>query len=105
MGYRHPGDEGRASVELYPVSGKKASAAAARAGLSASSIPALLVEGDDRLGLGHAISHALADAGISLAFLMAQVIGRRYSAVVGFESASDASRAAGLIRKVKLPKK
>jgi hypothetical protein len=105
MGYRHPGNERRASVELYPVSGKKASAAAARTGLSASSIPALLVEGDDRPGLGHALSRALADAGINLTFLMAQVIGRKYSAVVGFESETDASRAAGLIRRVKPPGK
>jgi hypothetical protein len=36
-----------------------------------------------------------------MVFLVAQVIGRRYSAIFGFESAADADRAAGLLRKVK----
>ncbi len=101
MGYRHPGDEGRATVEVYPVSGKKATAAAQSAGLSASSIPTLLVEGDDRPGLGHAIARALSEAGINIAFLVAQVVGKKYSAVIGFESQTDAKRAAGLIKKLK----
>ena len=102
MGYRYPGDEGRAAIEVYPVTGKKATAAAQHAGLSASAIPTLFVEGDDRPGLGHAIARSLADAGINLSFLVAQVIGRRYSAVVGFESETDAKRAAGLIKKIKV---
>src|SRR5213082_2464523 len=52
MGYRYPGDGTKAAIELYPVAGKKVTAAASEAGLSASSIPTLLVEGDDRAGLG-----------------------------------------------------
>lgn len=105
MAYRYPGDESRATLEIYPVSGKKAAAAAQQAGLSASGIPTLVVEGDDRPALGHAIARAIADAGINIAFLVAQVIGRKYSAVLGFESETDAKRAAGLIKKVKAPKK
>jgi len=105
MGYRYPGDEGRAAIEVYPVAGKKGTAAAQEAGLSASAIPTLSVEGDDRPGLGHAIARSLADAGINLSFLVAQVIGRRYSAVVGFESETDAKRAAGLIKRIKAPGK
>ena len=101
MGYRYPGDEGRAAIELYPVAGKKVSAAARAAGLTASSIPTLLVEGDDRPGLGYALARSLAGAGINLSFLVAQVIGRRYTGIFGFESATDAQRAAGLIKKVK----
>ena len=105
MGYRYPGDEGRAAIELFPVSGKKATAAAQRAGLSASSIRTLLVEGDDRPGLVHATARCIADAGINLSFLMAQVVGRKFSAILGFESASDAQRATGLIKKIKAPGK
>lgn len=105
MGYRYPGDEGRAAIELYPISGKKEVAAAEKSGLSASSIPTLLVEGDDRPALGHAIARSLADSGINLAFLVAQVIGKKYTGIFGFESESDARRAAGLIKKVKVPKK
>lgn len=105
MGYRYPGDETRAAIEVYPITGKRQAAAAEKAGLAASSIPTLLVEGDDRPALGHAIARSLADAGINLAFLVAQVIGRSYTGIFGFESESDAKRAAALIKKVKAPKK
>jgi len=105
MAYRFPGEESKAAVELYPVTGKKSAAAAGEAGLSASSIPALLVEGDNRAGLGHAIYQAIADAGISLDFLVAQVVGRKYSAVFGFESEADAGKGAAVIRKAGAAKK
>ena len=99
MGYRYPGDPGKAAFELYPVSTKKAAAAAQAAGLGATSIPTLLVEGDDRPGLGSRMARALADEGINLGFLVSQVIGRKYSAIFGFETEEDARKAAGLIRK------
>ena len=38
MGYRYPGNESRAAVELYPVTGRKVTAAATEAGLAVSSI-------------------------------------------------------------------
>ncbi|PYQ21245.1 MAG: hypothetical protein DMF81_16030, partial [Acidobacteria bacterium] len=79
MGYRFPGNETRAAVELAPVEGKKAAAAAQTAGLQPSGIPTLIVTGDNRPGLGYAISRGMADAGINMAFLVAQVVGRRYS--------------------------
>ncbi|MCL6506027.1 MAG: hypothetical protein K6T59_03290 [Bryobacteraceae bacterium] len=99
MAYRYPGDETRGAVEVYPVTTKKAAAAASEAGLSAAAIPALLVEGDNRPGLAHALSQALADAGINLGFFVAQVVGRRFSAVIGFEAEEDARKATALIRK------
>jgi len=105
MGYRYPGNEARAAIELYPVSGKKETAAAAVAGLAVSSIPTLLVEGDDKPGLGLAIAKAIADAGQNMAFFVAQVVGRRYSAVIGFDSDADAETAAGLIKKATASKK
>jgi hypothetical protein len=100
MGYRYPGEEKMAALEVYPVTGKKATAAARAAGLAASDIPTLLVEGDDRPGLGHALSKAIADAGINLSFLVALVVGRRFAAIFGFAGEADAKTAAGLIRKV-----
>jgi len=99
MGYRYPGDESKAVVELYPISSKKSIAAAQQAGLSASTIPTLLVEGDNKPGLGCVITQAIADAGVSLSFLVAQVIGRKYSAVIGFANDEDANRATALIKK------
>jgi hypothetical protein len=99
MGYRFPGHESRAAIELYPIAGRRGIIAAQSAGLSAASIPALVVEGDDRPGLGHAVAQAMADAGINLDFLVAQVLGKHYTAVMGFSTSDDAAKAAVLIRK------
>jgi hypothetical protein len=99
MGYCYPGEHSKAAVEVFPVAGKKPTSAAQSAGLSTSGIPALRVEGDNRAGLGHAITRALADAGVNLDFLVAQVIGRKYSAILGFENAADADKAVALIKK------
>ena len=68
MGYRHPGHESQATIEVSPVSGKKAAKAAQGAGLGASSIPTLLVEGDNQPGLGAAISRSLPKQGSTYAF-------------------------------------
>jgi len=97
MGYREAGSLD-AVVELWPVSGKKMSQAVEGAGLSPSAIPTLLVNGSNRPGLGHTIARALAESGINVAFLVAQVVGRQYSAVFGFENDADAARATKLIR-------
>ena len=101
MGYRIPGQHERAVIEVWPVSGKKMSQAAGAVGLRPSETPTLLVTGDDRPGLGHSMARALADAGINMVFLVAQVVGRRYSAVFGFESAADADRSVGLLKRAK----
>ena len=99
MGYRYPEPAGQAAVELAPVAGKKSTAAAQAAGLAPARIGALLVQGDDRPGLGSALSDALGQAGINLHFLMALVTGRRYTAVFGFGSGRDADRAVSIIKK------
>jgi hypothetical protein len=103
MAYRSPGSTDTAAIELHPVTGRKPIAAAKAAGLAQSPIPILLVEGDNRRGLGHAIAKALGDAGINLSLLMAQVVGRRYSALFGFENQGDATKAAALIKKAAAP--
>jgi hypothetical protein len=105
MAYRYPGNETKAAIELYPVTGKKSVTAAQVAGLKASAIPTLLVEGDNKPGFGHAIAQAIADTGINVSFLVAQVIGKRYSAVLGCETEVDAKTAATLIKKVTASKK
>src|SRR5260370_20010671 len=105
MWYRYPGNETRAAIELYPVTGKKTSAAASGAGFAASSIPTVLVEGDDKPGLGLAIAHAIAAAGINMTFFVAQVVGRRFSAVLGFETEAAATAAAPLYQEGRVEKK
>jgi hypothetical protein len=105
MAYRFPGQPGGGAVELFPLAGKRATTAAERGGFSASSIPALLVEGDDAPGLGHRLSRAISEAGINLDFLVAQVIARRYSAVFGFADADGARRAAPLMKAAGRPQR
>jgi len=105
MGYRHPEGGPKAAVEIYPITGKKTIAKAQAAGLTASSIPTLLVEGDNQAGLGYAVAEAIAHAGINMAFLVTQVVGRKYSCVIGFEHEADAKTAAGLVKKATVGKK
>jgi len=99
MGYRFPGNENKAAIELYPVSGRKATAAAEAGGLSAAEIPCLLVEGDNKPGVAQSIAKAIADAGINMSFVVAQAVGRRYSGVFGFENEGDTRKAAAVIKK------
>lgn len=99
MAYRYPGDETRGAVEVFPISGKKATAAAQAAGLATAGIPALLAEGSNRAGLGFEATRAIADAGINLAFLVAQVIGSKFAAVYGFDTEADRRKALSLLKK------
>jgi len=105
MAYRFPSQESKGAIELYPVTGRKSVAAAKEVGFNASAIPALLVEGDNKTGFGYEAAQAIADAGISMDFLVAQVVGRRFSAVFGFESGADAAKCAAIIRKAMAAKK
>jgi hypothetical protein len=105
MGYRFPNEHTKAALELYPVASKKSTEAAQDAGLQASAIPVLLVEGDNRAGLGHSISQAIAEAGVNLDFLVAQVVGHKYSAVIGFENDADATKATAIIKKAAAAKR
>ena len=98
MAYRYTGNEAKGAVELYPISGKKATAAARDAGLTPADIPAVLVEGVNSPGIGYATTRAIADAGINLAFLVAQVVGTKFSAVYGFDNVSDRRRAISVLK-------
>ena len=99
MGYRYHDEENKAAIEVCTHSGKKPAMAASKAGLAASTIPTLLVHGDNRPGLGHAIAQAIAQAGINVMFLVAQVIDTRFSAVMGFEEEEASKQATALIKK------
>ena len=105
MGYALPGEARRSVIEVFPISGKKATAAAGAAGLAASPIPCLHVEGDDQPGLGSRMARAVADQGVNLAFLVAETVGRRFSAVFGFENDADAARVTPAIKAAAKPAK
>ncbi len=98
MGYRIPGQKERAVIEVAPVSNRKVARAAREGGLTPGGAPTLLVLGDNRPGLANRIARALSDSGVNIAFLVAQVVGRRYSAVFGFENEADLDKAADRIR-------
>jgi hypothetical protein len=99
MGYAFPGEHEHAAVEVYPVGSAKAEQAAGQAGLEPSpSIACLLVQGDDKAGLGHAIAEKLAENGINISFVMVQVVARKYHGIFGFENQEDADRAVAIIK-------
>jgi hypothetical protein len=98
--YSVPGRSSRATVEIFPGTGRRAALAARVAGFSISPTPVLLVEGDNRPGLAYAVANTVAWAGISVQFLSAQVVGRRYSALLGFKTDEEARKAGTLIRRV-----
>lgn len=98
MGYAYP-DRVGAAIEVYPISGRSAVAAAKEAGLSQSNLPCLTVTGENRPGLSHDITRSLAEARVNLSFFVAQVIGTKYTALFGFEASSEADLAAKIIRK------
>lgn len=98
MGYRLPGEKTRAVVEVSPINSRKPTLAAENAGLVPGGAPTLQVLGDNRPGLANRIARALADSHVNIAFLVAQVVGKRYSAVFGFETEADLDKAADRIR-------
>ncbi len=105
MGYALPGEGGGAVIELFPVAGRKATAAASAAGLAVSTISCLLVEGDDRPGLGARLARAVAGEGVNISFLMAETIGRKFSALFGFANDADLAKAQRAIRAAAKPVK
>ena len=98
MAYRFPTEVDRCAIEVFPIDSPKAEAEARRIGFAVSQTPCLLVEGDDRSGLGARISRAISDAQVSMAFLMAQVVGKKFSAAIGFASDEDAGAATKAIQ-------
>ena len=100
MKYSLPGRSTRATIEIMAGSGRRTARAARAAGFTLSPTPVLLVEGDNRPGLAYAVTGAVAWAGIVLRFLSTQVVGERYSALLGFRTDTDARRARSLIRRV-----
>jgi hypothetical protein len=98
MGYRLPGEKSRAIVEIAPINSRRPALVAERSGLTPGGAPTLQVLGDNRPGLANRIARALAESNVNIAFLVAQVVGKRYSAVFGFENEADLDKAADRIR-------
>jgi hypothetical protein len=98
---RQPERPGTGVVFVSPVKGKRAPDAARGAGLNqAADIATLRVEGPDKPGLGGRLSRAVADAGVNMRGLSAMVLGGKFVAYIGFDSDSDADRAAAAMKNV-----
>jgi len=92
---------GKGVVFVTPLKGAKALKAAKGAGFAkAESLHSLRLEGTDKPGLGAKISRALAEAGLNLHGLSGAVLGRNFVAHVAFDTAEEATRAAGILKKL-----
>ena len=98
---RSPEKPGKGVVFVTPVKGAKALKAAKAAGFEkADSMHSLRVEGTDQPGRGARISGALAEAGVNLRGLSGAVIGRNFVAHLALDTAQDATKAAGILKKL-----
>lgn len=92
---------GKGLLFVLPVKGKKVVAAAQAAGLElAPDMHMLRIEGGDKPGTAAAIARALANAGISFRAFSATAVGRNFRGFLALDSAEDAARAAGLLKKL-----
>jgi hypothetical protein len=97
---RQPDRPGTGVAFVTPVKGKKVQAAARAVGMSpATNIATLRVEGANKAGAGAQLTRAVADAGVNMRGLSAAVIGNKYVAYFGFDSAADADRAMKAMKK------
>lgn len=96
---RCPDKPGTGVVFLTPVKGAAQIRAAKKAGFEkCKSLYSLRVEGADKPGLGAKLTRALADAGVNLRGLSAAVVGRKCIIYLAFDGATDATKAARILR-------
>ena|SRR2546427_7904192 len=91
----------RGLLFVVPVKGAKGLRAAQDAGLAkAEGIHTVRVEGVDKPGTTAAIARALAGAGISFRALSATAVGRTFVGFLALDSAEDAAKAVGVLKKL-----
>ena len=100
---RSPEKRGRGVVFVSPLHGARQLAAARAARFKPSRrLYGLRLEGPDKAGLGAKLTAALADAGINLRGLAAASVGNKRCVVhLALDAAGDATKAAGVIRKLR----
>jgi hypothetical protein len=96
---RAPDTPGTGAVFLTPIRGDREVEAASTLGFNlASSVDSVRVEGDNVPGAAVNIADVIANADINIRSFSAAVIGPRYIAYIGFDSSSDADRAAKVLQ-------
>ncbi len=98
---RTPEQPGNGILFVTPIKGRKAIKAAQEAGLAKSeNVCALRIEGTDKPGVTANIVRTLANAGISFRALSAAAIGSKFVAYLALDTADDAARASGVLKKL-----
>ena len=106
--YATKGEAGESTRVYCAVSetDRKGSAALKAAGLLPDTAsPALLIQGDDKVGLTREIAAAVAAAGISMRVCIGLTSGRKFAILLGFDTGADATKAAAKLRALGAPKK
>ncbi len=99
---RTPERPGMGVMFVTPVKGAKVLQAAQAAGFSkAADMHTLRIEGADQRGVTAKVMRSLADARISFRALSASALGRKFVAFLVLDSAEDAAKAAGLLRRLR----
>jgi len=96
---RAPDKSGTGVVFLTPIQGDREVEAASTLGFNlTSSVDSVRVEGDNVPGAAARLAELIADVGINIRGFSVAVIGPRYIAYIGFDSTSDAEKAAKIIQ-------
>ncbi len=98
---RTPENPGRGLIVALPVKGKKVTDAAMAAGFAKpDNIHSVRIEGTDKPGITAKVARALGAAGISFRALTAVAIGSKFVTYVAMDTADDAARALGILKKL-----
>jgi hypothetical protein len=101
IGRRMPEQRGKGVVFVTPLKGVKQLKAAQRAGFEKTeSLHSLRVEGSDKVGTGAKLTKALADGGVNLRGISAAAFGKKFVLHLALDSAKDAAKAAGILKKL-----
>jgi hypothetical protein len=97
MRYRHFRDEKRGVIEVCPSTEEEENRCRTvmqDAGLKVSKVPALMIESDPAPGLEYRFAQIIAEQNLHLMFCVTQLFTDKWVALIGFESAMDAEKAA-----------
>ena len=102
LGRRQADKPGQAVVFVTGVKGAKSAKAAKGAGFAKSpTITVIRVDGPNKPGAVHQLVRAVSAAGLNMRGASAETIGRKFAAILAFDSPADAAKAVAVLRKIK----